>query len=69
MVQVLEGDNAIAAYRALMGATNPKDAAPGTLRALYAESIDHNAVHGSDSPENAEIEIAFFFGKDELCAR
>lgn len=62
MIQVLEGDNAVAKNRELMGATNPKDAAPGTIRADFAESIDANAVHGSDSLENAAIEIKYFFG-------
>ncbi|HEY8354594.1 MAG TPA: nucleoside-diphosphate kinase [Methylophilaceae bacterium] len=63
MIQVLEGENAVAKNRELMGATNPKEAAPGTIRADFAESIDANAVHGSDSLENAAIEIAYFFGK------
>lgn len=61
VVQVLEGPNAVALNRQIMGATNPKDAAPGTIRADFAESIDHNAVHGSDSSDNAKQEIAFFF--------
>ncbi len=61
MIQVLEGENAVLKHRDIMGATNPKDAAPGTIRALYADSIDENAVHGSDSLENANNEIAFFF--------
>ncbi|TAK74177.1 MAG: nucleoside-diphosphate kinase [Gammaproteobacteria bacterium] len=61
LVQVLEGDNAIALNRQIMGATNPKEAAPGTIRADFAESIDHNAVHGSDSPDTAKQEITFFF--------
>ena len=61
MVQVLEGENAIAKNRELMGATNPKEAAPGTIRADFAESIDANAVHGSDAPETAAVEVAFFF--------
>ncbi|MDR0578393.1 MAG: nucleoside-diphosphate kinase [Candidatus Accumulibacter sp.] len=61
MVQVLEGEDAIARNRELMGATDPKKAAPGTLRADFAESIDANAVHGSDGPETASAEIAFFF--------
>ena len=61
MVQALEGDNAVLKHRDLMGATNPKDAAPGTIRADFADSIDANAVHGSDSLENAAIEIAYFF--------
>lgn len=63
MIQVLEGENAVARNRELMGATNPKEAAAGTIRADFAESIDANAVHGSDSAENAAIEIAYFFGK------
>ena len=61
VVQVLKGENAIAKHRDVMGATNPKDATPGTVRALYADSIDENAVHGSDAPETAAIEIAYFF--------
>ncbi len=61
VVQVLEGDNAVARYREVMGATNPANAAPGTIRQLYAESFTGNSVHGSDSPENAKIEIAQFF--------
>lgn len=69
MIQVLEGENAIAKNREVMGATNPKDAAPGTIRADFASSIDENAVHGSDSPETAAEEIAFFFKKDEIHAR
>ncbi|GGO85983.1 nucleoside diphosphate kinase [Marinobacterium nitratireducens] len=63
VVQVLEGENAIALNRDLMGATNPKEAAEGTIRRDFAESIDANAVHGSDSPASAEREIAYFFGK------
>ena len=63
MIQALEGENAVLKNRDLMGATNPKDAAAGTIRADFAESIDANAVHGSDSAENAAIEIAYFFGK------
>jgi nucleoside-diphosphate kinase len=62
MIQALEGENAVAKNRELMGATNPKEAAPGTIRADFAESIDANAVHGSDSLENAAIEIKYFFG-------
>ena len=62
MIQVLEGDNAVLKNRELMGATNPKEAASGTIRADFAESIDANAVHGSDSLENAKIEIEYFFG-------
>ena len=69
MVQVLEGENAIAGNREVMGATNPKDAAPGTIRAVFAETIDENAVHGSDGPETAKTEIAFFFEDDEICGR
>lgn len=67
MVQALEGENAIAKNREIMGATNPKEAAPGTIRADFAESIDANAVHGSDSPETAAEEVAFFFSPNELC--
>jgi len=66
LVQVLEGDNAIALNRQIMGATNPKEAAPHTIRADFAESIDHNAVHGSDAPETAKEEIAFFFSEKEI---
>ncbi|WP_456323221.1 nucleoside-diphosphate kinase [Hydrogenimonas sp.] len=66
VVMVLEGENAVAKNRELMGATNPKEAAPGTIRADFAESIDANAVHGSDSLENAKIEIAFFFAQREI---
>jgi len=69
MVQVLEGEDAVAENRRLMGATNPKDAEPGTIRADFAESIDANSVHGSDSPESAAREIAFFFNDDDLCPR
>jgi len=69
LVQVLEGDDAIAKNRDLMGATNPKEAAPGTIRADFAQSIDANAVHGSDSPESAEREVAYFFASDEICPR
>jgi nucleoside-diphosphate kinase len=69
MVQVLEGEGAIAKNRELMGATNPKEAAPGTIRADFAESIDANAVHGSDSPDTAAAEIDFFFGQGGLCPR
>ena len=63
MIQALEGENAVLKNRELMGATNHKEAAAGTIRADFAESIDANAVHGSDSAENAAIEIAYFFGK------
>ncbi len=69
LVQVLEGENAILKNRELMGATNPKEAAPGTIRADFASSIDENAVHGSDSAENAKTEIDFFFKHDELFSR
>jgi nucleoside-diphosphate kinase len=69
VVQVLEGENAIAKNREVMGATDPKKAAPGTIRADFAQSIDANAVHGSDAPETAQREIAFFFAATELCAR
>jgi nucleoside-diphosphate kinase len=69
VVQVLEGEGAIAKNRELMGATNPKDAAAGTIRADFATSIDANAVHGSDSPESAAREIAYFFAASEICAR
>lgn len=66
MIQVLEGPSAILKNREIMGATNPKEAAPGTIRADFAESIDHNAVHGSDSAENAAQEISFFFKPEEI---
>ena len=69
MIQALEGDNAVLKHRDLMGATNPKEAAPGTIRADFATSIDANAVHGSDSLENAAIETAYFFAATELCPR
>jgi len=69
VVQVLEGEGAIALNRDLMGATDPQQATPGTLRADFAESIDANAVHGSDSPESAAREIAYFFAASELCER
>jgi nucleoside-diphosphate kinase len=69
MVQVLEGENAVLTNRDLMGATNPADAAAGTIRADFAESIDENAVHGSDSTESAAREIAYFFADEELCPR
>ncbi|MGP1365054.1 nucleoside-diphosphate kinase [Neisseria sicca] len=69
MIQVLEGENAVAKNRELMGATNPKEAAPGTIRADFAESLSVNAVHGSDSLENAAIEIAYFFSQSEICPR
>ena len=66
VVQVLEGEKAVTAYRKIMGATNPADAADGTIRKLFAESIEANSVHGSDSDENAKIEIEFFFAGSEL---
>lgn len=69
MVQVLEGGNAIALNRKLMGATNPSDAELGTIRADYATNVTLNAVHGSDSPDTAKVEIAFFFSEDEICVR
>jgi nucleoside-diphosphate kinase len=69
MVQVLEGENAVVKNRDLMGATDPKKAAKGTIRADFADSIDANAVHGSDSADNARTEIAFFFSSSELCPR
>jgi nucleoside-diphosphate kinase len=67
LVQVLEGENAVALNRDIMGATNPANAAPGTIRKDFAESIEANSVHGSDSPENAAQEIAFFFSTIEIC--
>lgn len=67
MVQVLEGEDAVDKHRTIMGATNPADAAPGTIRADFADSIDENAVHGSDSHANAEHEIEFFFMREEIC--
>ena len=69
VVQVLEGENAIAKNRELMGATNPQEAAGGTIRADFAESIDANAVHGSDSSESAAREVAYFFQAAEICSR
>ena len=66
VVQVLEGESAIEKNREVMGATNPAEAAPGTIRALYAESIEANSVHGSDAPETADTEISFFFSEDEI---
>jgi nucleoside-diphosphate kinase len=69
VVQVLEGENAIAKNRELMGATNPQEAAEGTIRADFAESIDANAVHGSDSSESAAREVAYFFQAAEICSR
>ena len=69
MVQVLEGENAVAKHREVMGATNPKDAAPGTIRADFATDITENAVHGSDAAETAKNEIVFFFKDNEICPR
>lgn len=69
MIQVLEGEKAVAKNRELMGATDPANAAPGTIRADFAESLSINAVHGSDSLENAAIEIAYFFSQSEICPR
>jgi nucleoside-diphosphate kinase len=69
MVQTLEGEHAINKNREVMGATNPKDAAAGTIRADFAETVDENVVHGSDGPDTAKAEIAFFFQDDEICPR
>lgn len=69
MVQVLEGENAILKNREIMGATNPANAEKGTIRADFAESIDHNVVHGSDAPDTAKFEIEYFFKLEEICAR
>lgn len=69
LISVLEGEDAIAKNRQVMGATNPKEAAPGTIRADFAQSIDANAVHGSDAPETAKVEIAFFFKPQEVLSR
>ncbi len=69
VAQVLEGENAIAENRRLMGATNPQEAEPGTIRADFAESLEANAVHGSDSPASAAREVAFFFTQEEICDR
>ena len=69
MIQVLEGENAIALNRELMGATNPQEAAPGTIRADFAQSIDANAVHGSDAPGTAAVEIACFFEDSDITSR
>ena len=69
MIQVLEGEDAIAKNRELMGATNPQEAAPGTIRADFAKSIDANAVHGSDAPETAAYEISVFFTEDDITSR
>ena len=68
-VQVLEGKNAVATYRKIMGATNPSEAAAGSIRADFADSIEENIVHGSDGPETAAQEIKFFFNNDEICKR
>ena len=67
VVQVLQGEDAVARHRAVMGATDPAKAAPGTIRKDFAESVEANSVHGSDSPENAAQEIAFFFSQAEIC--
>lgn len=69
MIQVLEGENAIQKNREIMGATDPKKAAAGTIRHDYAVSVDENAAHGSDAPETAAVEIAYFFGQDGICPR
>ena len=69
VVQVLEGENAIQANRDIMGATNPANAAPGTIRADFAASIEENVVHGSDGPDTAAVEIAYFFDEGEICPR
>ena len=69
MVQVLEGEGAIAKNREIMGATNPKDAAQGTIRADFAKTVDENAVHGSDGPDTAKAEIEYFFKNNEVCPR
>lgn len=69
MLQVLEGEDAIARNREVMGATNPKEAAPGTIRAEFADDVSENAVHGSDGPDTARTEIAFFFAEGEICPR
>ncbi len=69
LVMVLEGENAISKNRDIMGATDPKKAAPGTIRADFAQTIDENAVHGSDAAETAQVEIAYFFKPEEICVR
>ena len=69
VIQVLEGENAVLLNRELMGTTNPAEAAPGTIRSDFAQSIDANAVHGSDSTASAEREISYFFRRDEICSR
>lgn len=68
-MQALQGESAIDAYREIMGATNPADADPGTIRADFADSIEENIVHGSDGPDTAQQEIAFFFGDGGICPR
>lgn len=69
MIQALEGEDAIAKHRQVMGATNPADAEPGTIRADFAQTVDENAVHGSDAVDTAKAEIEFFFGSDGVCPR
>ncbi len=69
MLQVLEGEDAVAKNRKIMGATNPAEAAPGTIRADFAQTVDENAVHGSDAPDTAKVEIAFFFRDEQICPR
>jgi len=69
MIMVLEGENAIDKNREIMGATNPQEAAPGTIRADFASTIDENAVHGSDGPDTAKTEVTFFFNEKEVCER
>jgi len=69
MIQVLEGEDAVSRHRAIMGATNPENAEPGTIRADFANSVEENAVHGSDAAETAKVEIDYFFSVDELCPR
>lgn len=69
VVQVLEGEDSISRNREIMGATNPADAAPGTIRADFAESVERNSVHGSDAPETAKTEIEYFFAADQICGR
>lgn len=69
LIMILEGDNAISKNRDIMGATDPKKATPGTIRADFAQSIDENAVHGSDAKETADFEISYFFKPEEICAR
>lgn len=69
MIQALEGEDAIAVNRELMGATNPAEAAPGTIRADFADSIEQNVVHGSDAPETAAVEVSYFFDEAEICPR